>query len=280
MKLGEYNIPAASNFIAENIDLIEDEKFDELFNRAYKCLLVPEVAYMLTKSNIEFLHTMVAVVTEQFKYCNDLESITIPPNIKNIGRDAFRYCKNLKQVNFAADSNVTNISTSAFADCPSLQSIYIPDSVEVIGDYAFFKDTSLTNVVLPAKLYKIGPATFYHCLNLTKIDLPKSLRYICEHAFEDTHLTDIEIPLTIQAVDDEAFANCKFLKNVTITDNDPRIFAKAFQDCLSLETITYKGSMWQFDDAYGNQSWYRKKCTQAKNEPKIICNDGIIDFNH
>ena len=165
MKFGEYNISAASVFIAENIDLIEDEKFDELFNRAYKCLLVPEVTYMLYKSKIEFLPFMEFIVTEQFKYCNELESITIPPNIKHIGRDAFIYCKNLKQLDFTANSNVTVISTDAFANC------------------------------------------------------------------------------------------------------------------FSLETITYNGSMQQFDDAYGKQSWYLKKYTHASKEPKIICNDGVIDLN-
>lgn len=113
MKLGEYNIEVASIFVAENIDLIEDNNFDELFSRAYRCLLVPDVTYMLYKSNIEFLPFMEFIVTEQFKYCNELESITIPPNIKTIGRDAFNYCKNLKQVNFSANSNVTAIATSA-----------------------------------------------------------------------------------------------------------------------------------------------------------------------
>lgn len=164
MKLGEYNIASASVFIAENIDLIEDENFDELFSRAYKCLLVPEVTYMLYKSDIEFLPFMEFIATEQFKYCNELESITIPSNIKNIGRDAFIYCKNLKQVNFTANSNVTVISTDAFANC------------------------------------------------------------------------------------------------------------------FSLETVTYNGSRKQFNDAYGNQSWYRIKHTQAMNEPRIVCNDGIIDL--
>lgn len=165
MKLGEYNIASASVFVAENIDLIEDNNFDELFSRAYKCLLVPDVTYMLYKSDIEFLPFMEFIVTEQFKYCNELESITIPPNIKIIGRDAFIYCKNLKQVNFTDNNNVTVISTDAFANC------------------------------------------------------------------------------------------------------------------LSLETVIYNGTLKQFDDAYGNQSWYRRKYTQARNEPKIICSDGIIDLN-
>ena len=164
MKFREYNIPAASVFIAENVDLIEDENFDELFNRAYKYLLVPEVTYMLYKSKIEFLPFMEFIVNEQFKYCNELESITIPPNIKYIGSDAFWCCKNLKQVDFT-DNNVTVISTGAFANCPSL------------------------------------------------------------------------------------------------------------------ETVIYNGTLKQFDDAYGNQSWYLKKYTHASKEPKIICNDGVIDLN-
>ena len=106
MVLGNYNIEAASVVVRDKIDLIEHEQFDDLFNFAYQYDLIPDVAYMLIKSDIEFLSKIDFIYPEMFKYCEEFETIIIPNSINLIGRNSFNYNKKLKQVNFAANSTV------------------------------------------------------------------------------------------------------------------------------------------------------------------------------
>ncbi len=280
MTLGKYNIEAASSFIVDNIDLIEREQFDEVFNNAYHCNLVPDVVYMFLKSDIKFLHLIDFIYPEMFEYCNEFETITIPNNINFIGADSFHYNRKLKQVNFTADSSVQVIEKSAFASCENLQSIILPDSIELIEEDAFFKCSKLTAVRLPDAIDRINSSTFFSCYNLTNITLPNSLVEISSFSFSNCHLTDIKLPPLIQRIESQAFENCRFLKNITLTGNIPKIYVEAFENCFNLETITYNGTTNQFQDNYGKDSWYRKKHIHTTTEPKIICNDGIIDFNH
>ena len=63
--------------------------------------------------------------------CPNLKEITIPDNIKHVGKKAFAYCENLKSVKIS--DGVTEIGTEAFAYCDKLGQVEIPDSVEKIG---------------------------------------------------------------------------------------------------------------------------------------------------
>lgn len=279
MILGNYNIEAASFVVRDKIDLIEHEQFDDLFNIAYQYDLIPDVAYMLIKSGIEFLSRIDFIYPEMFKYCEEFETITIPNSINLIGRNSFNYNKKLKQVNFADNSNVQTVEKAAFANCENLQSISLPDSVELIEDYAFFKCSNLNHVSLPDKIDEINCSTFYNCFNLDDIKFPKSLRYIDTRAFSSCHFTDITLPPEIETIAEYAFENCKFLTNITINGTELKIRTTSFQGCLQLQTVTYNGSISKFQQLHGKQSWYLKKYTHASKEPKIICNDGVIDLN-
>ena len=48
----------------------------------------------------------------------------------------------------------------------------VPDGVETISDFLFYKFTTFTSVTLPASLMMIGTAAFQGCTKLTSIALP------------------------------------------------------------------------------------------------------------
>ena len=53
---------------------------------------------------------------------------------------------------------VTTIGSSAFANCPNLTSIVIPNSITSVGRSAFYQCTGLTNVTLPNSIKEMEAA--------------------------------------------------------------------------------------------------------------------------
>lgn len=80
-------------------------------------------------------------------------------------------------------TGVTGIGSSAFANCTSLVSVNIPDSVTSIGDEAFSGCTSLASVNIPNGMTSIGVMTFGGCMSLASVDIPDSVTSIGDWAF-------------------------------------------------------------------------------------------------
>ncbi len=69
----------------------------------------------------------------------------------------------------------------------NLVSVTFPDSVVVIGDYAFYSCSNLVHINLPKKILKIGNSAFEHCDSLKEMLLPVSLREVGHRAFAFTN---------------------------------------------------------------------------------------------
>ncbi len=73
-----------------------------------------------------------------FMGCSNNQKALLPSALTTIQEDAFRGNTSLKEVSIVADkvSGLKTIGDRAFLDCPSIGEIYIPKSVEKIGQYA------------------------------------------------------------------------------------------------------------------------------------------------
>ena len=122
-------------------------------------------------------------------------SVTIPASVTSIGDAAFYHCENLSSVNFAASgSQLTSIGIQCFGDCPSLQSITLPEGIEVIGHSAFRYCEALNTIVLPNSLTTIQDEAFFQCSGLSSITIPGSVTSIGKQVFYDCHiLTTLEM---------------------------------------------------------------------------------------
>lgn len=69
-----------------------------------------------------------------FYGCTALESITIPPSIRNVGLSAFALCKGLKTLELL---NCGEVDRHAFSSCDALKSVVIGASVTRLGSYVF-----------------------------------------------------------------------------------------------------------------------------------------------
>lgn len=140
---------------------------------------------------------------------------------------------------------VTKISKAAFCteveadtDFQEIESIYIPDSVQTIGELAFANCTSLQEVRLPEGLKIITPHMFSNCTSLEKIVIPDSVEVIEARAFSGcTSLKELALPKSLLRIEESAFESCNQLQAVVIPESVKEIGHSAFYDCTSLENI-------------------------------------------
>lgn len=64
-----------------------------------------------------------------------------------------------------------------------VETINLPDSVEVIEDFAFINQTSLESIALSDSIKYIGSSAFENCSKLKSIYLPTNIEEINEFAF-------------------------------------------------------------------------------------------------
>ena len=138
-------------------------------------------------------------------------------------------------------NSVTTIGESAFADCNSLTSVTIPDSVMTIGDYAFLR-CRLTSVTIPDSVTTIGEHAFADCNSLTNVTIPDSVTTIGEWVFDScSSLVSVTIGNSVTTIGNYAFVYCSSLISVTIGNSVTMIGDRAFDNCRNLTSIIFRG---------------------------------------
>lgn len=97
---------------------------------------------------------------------------------------------------------VTSIGRAAFAGYYNFKYVNIPNTVQSIGEYAFFR-TSLVEVNIPASVTSIGNRAFGRCTKLKKMKLP----YSGITTGEDVYTESKNIAVSIQADGKPLMAN-------------------------------------------------------------------------
>ncbi len=104
------------------------------------------VTFESANSNLEFIGT------GAFYNCSALTAIDITVCVTGIGKDAFRECRSLREVNFAFGSHLNEILSGAFYNCASLYHFTITKEVETIGEDAFGGINKIAEVVNKTQL--------------------------------------------------------------------------------------------------------------------------------
>ena len=134
------------------------------------------------------------------------------------------------------DGDVTTIGSGAFYECPSLESVTIPDSVTSIGSGAFEDCYSLESVTIPDSVTEIGGYAFCNCSSLTSVTIGNGVTSIGYCAFYGcTSLTSVTIPDSVTSIDEMTFYGCSSLTSVTIGNGVTEIGEGAFYECSSLQ---------------------------------------------
>jgi len=166
--------------------------------------------------------------SELFDSPTNLENVTLPNSIINIGDNIFSGCQSL--TNIIIPNGITNIGDYAFAYCQSLSNIIIPDHVLSIGEAAF-TDSGLVNLVIGTNVIKIETSAFIECQNLQNVTIPGRVVCIGSYAFANCSLTNLIIGTNVSNIGDDAFESCSSLSSITIPDSVTNIGIDAFGFC-------------------------------------------------
>lgn len=192
-----------------------------------------------------------------FAECANLESVTLPADIKSIGMCAFYGCAKLQEINIPAA--VETIGNASFKYCVTLESVTLPSSVKNLGNNAFQYCTSVSKFNM-GQVEEIGSRALAGCSALKNLYMPKSLTTIGEYAFERsgivnlslspniegitpymlaemTDLTSIDLQYECRFIGENAFEGCTVLKSITLPPYITSIGSKAFNRCPLLKWV-------------------------------------------
>ncbi len=244
-------------------------------------------------------YSVTTIGESAFLNCSRLTSVTIPNSVSSIGECAFEGCSGLTSVTIPY--SVTSIGDGAFHGCSGLTSIIvesgnpvydsrdncnaiietvsntliygsnntvIPNSVTIIGDYAFRGCRGLTNVEFPNSVSSIGECAFEGCSGLTSVTIPNSVTTIGDYAFNFcSGLTNVSIPNSVKIIGAYAFNDTEWYDNqpdglvyaglvaysykgemssgtnIIIKEGTPSISGRAFYSCSGLTTISLPNSV-------------------------------------
>lgn len=160
------------------------------------------------------------------EHCLEITNVTISDGVTSIGSYAFCYCS-VKSITLPF--GLKHIGSSAFFNCPNIQQIKIPDSVEYIDPYAFSLCKGLHTVQLPASLTLISEELFAECDNLRNLSIPDTVTEIGANAFLRCTAFILEkLPAGIKSIGDAAFANCGNIESLTLPGTLESIGEAAF----------------------------------------------------
>ena len=152
-----------------------------------------------------------------------LKKVVIPETVEFISWNAFAECPFLESVVFKGADVI--IRGGAFANTPFLKTVVLPSRLKALDDWAIFAHAGqLETIVLPDTVEIIDDAVFENCFKLKKVHLGQSLRQVDNRAFSGCReLQKIQFPKTLEELGAEVFLNCVSLKSVSFAGGKPKM---------------------------------------------------------
>lgn len=246
--------------------------------------------------NISIPSGLTSVGYHAFEDCKNLASVTLPDTVTSINDGAFSGCVNLnsltvpENVHFMGPNVLPTVqdgeqhplaNSNGYIVLGNLLAGYIregvanpadmPSTVRVIGDYAFYGNTTLNSIILPDGVTAIGDFAFAFCENLSEISIPAGLSDISPSAFTGcTKLNtgDSEDFLILGTI---LYRYTGSASAVTIPDGVTDIGISAFDGNNNIMSVTFPSSL------TGIANYAFRGCSSLK---KIIGPSGYSTVTH
>lgn len=138
------------------------------------------------------------------------------------------------------DYTVTAIGEWAFAECTTLSSVSLPNTLKRIDAAAFSNCQALPSIVIPEGVTYIGESAFSNCWALTDISVPSTITRIeSPYSFDTPWIYDqpdgvIYIGKVLYKYKGDMPANT----SIKVKEGTVSICRQAFEDCANLVSIT------------------------------------------
>lgn len=290
-QIGGYPVHSVEGSTFSNMPNIQSITFSEGIKRMGFCAIeccenLKQINFPSTMKLVYEKNTDLAKggYTEVPMYCYNLEKVTVAqgnPYMKLV--DGILYTADGKGIILCVPkynkkkvtilNGVEDIAPNAFYGCENIEEIIMPDTVKMIGYWAFCTSNNLKKVNISKNCEFIGQFAFSFTA-VTSIHIPASMKTILGGAFGTANLTeitvdsenenfymqngalinynsefdnrtildyDIDNPATVFTVPDNvlgieqyAFLNAKNLEKFIVPDNVEYIWHYAFENCDSL----------------------------------------------
>ena len=252
----------SSVVISDGVVEISDSAFD--FCYGLEKVFIPEGVEVIGSSSfcstslksVSLPSTIKTIGFSAFRD-TDITSFYIPKNVVSLGDLVVGGCSNLETITVSPDNPIfSDYSSNCVVEVGTnilrlgCSSTVIPESVEFIGDYAFWYCSGLTSITIPNSVTSLGYSCFDNCTSLTSITIPDSVISLGTRCFADcTSLTSITIPDGISSLSNECFSGCTSLTSITIPSGVTRVGQTCFNGCTSLISIIIPESVTELGTA-------------------------------
>lgn len=207
-----------------------------------KSFLIGCFSYEEDLVGVKFSSSLASLGYGFFEGCRNLRDVELPSSLITLGSRCFRDCSSLESLDIPA--SVTSLGESCFSYC-GLDSIALPNSLEIIADYLFC-GSKIKGIVIPDNVSSIGTCAFADCRELKSVEMPDNVSSIGKGAFSNcSSLESITIPRKCNTLNPETFYKCTSLREITIPSTVAKFAAASpgydyqgtFENCSNLERI-------------------------------------------
>jgi hypothetical protein len=186
--------------------------------------------------SVRFHPSVIEVDDDAFRNCKQLREVILNDGLLRIGSQAFEHCSSLVSITFP--SSLATFDYGVFLNCKSLKRVVFNEGLRKIGNDAF-RNTALQSISIPSTVIKIGNYAFSNCKSLTEIVLNEGLKEIGGDAFSFCRsLQSIILPSTVTKIGITSFGGCSNLREVVLNEGLIEISDWAFVSCQALRSIT------------------------------------------
>lgn len=170
-------------------------------------------------------------------YSIDLSEALVTSIPKKQFDNSSGHCKFLHEV--VLPDSLEEIGEYAFYDS-YVQKMNFPKPLKSIGEYAFYY-SMISEALLPDSITSIGSSAFYNCHLLTTVHYPKGMTYVPSSCFYYcNHLNTFELHEGITYIGGSSF-NQAYLFNPRFPKSLKFIYSDAFRDCAVDSLFIHEG---------------------------------------